>query len=64
MNKNKKTIEDLRMDMIAHEYKTGESWENRFFKRSYYKKFERGIFFHYLDLLEEIRNAAQEDEEV
>lgn len=64
-NKNTKPIEDLKMEMIAHDYKTGESWKNKFFKkRCCFKNFERVMFFHYLDLIQEIRDAAEEDEEV
>ena len=63
MNNNKKSIEDLKMEMIAHDYKTGESWKNKFFKKIHFKKFERAMFFHYLDLIQEIRDAAEEDED-
>ncbi len=63
MNSNKKSIEDLKAKMIAHDYKTGDSWKNKFFKKKHYKKFDRVMFFHYLDLIQEIRDAAQEDDE-
>lgn len=63
-NKNTKPIEDLKMEMIAHDYKTGQSWKDSFIKKNVYKKFERAIFFHYLDLIQEIGDAAQEDEEL
>lgn len=52
------------MEMIAYDYKIGESWKNKFFKKIHFKKFERAIFFHYLDLIQEIRDAAEEDEEL
>lgn len=52
------------MEMIAHDYKIGESWKNKFFKkRCCFKNFERVMFFHYLDLIQEIRDAAEEDED-
>lgn len=41
--------------MIAHDYKTGDSWKNKFFKKKHYKKFHRVMFFNYLDLVDEIR---------
>lgn len=64
MNDYKKSIEDLKMEMIAHDYKIGESWKNKFFKkRCCFKNFERVMFFHYLDLIQEIRDAAEEDED-
>lgn len=63
-NKNTNSIEDLKMEMIAHDYKIGESWKNKFFKKIHFKKFERAIVFHYLDLIQEIRDAAEEDEEL
>lgn len=62
-NKNIKPIEDLKAEMIAYDYKIGTSWENNFFKKKYYKKFDRVMFFHYLDLIQEIRDAAEEDED-
>lgn len=52
------------MEMIAYDYKIGESWKNKFFKKRHFKKFERAMFFHYLDLIQKIRDAAQENEEV
>lgn len=52
------------MEMIAHDYKTGDSWKNKFFKKKHFKNFDRVMFFHYLDLIQEIRDAAQENEEV
>lgn len=64
MNNNKKSIEDLKAEMIAHDYKIGTSWENNFFKKKHYKHFDRVIFFHYLDLIQEIRDAAEENEEL
>lgn len=63
MNKNTKPIEDLKAEMIAKDYNTGTSWENKFFKKIHFKKFERAMFFHYLDLIQEIRDAAEEDED-
>lgn len=63
-NKSTKPIEDLKMEMIAYDYKIGESWKNKFFKKRHFKKFERAMFFHYLDLIQKIRDAAQENEEV
>lgn len=64
-NKDTKPIEDLKMEMIAYDYKIGTSWENKFFKkRCCFKNFERVMFFHYLDLIQEIRDAAQRNEEV
>lgn len=62
-NKSTKTIEDLKMEMITHDYKTGQSWKYSFIKKKLYKNFERAIFFHYLDLIQEIRDAAEEDED-
>lgn len=56
LSKNKnKSLEVLRAEMIAHDYKTGDSWKNKFFKKKHYKKFHRVMFFHYLDLIDEIR---------
>lgn len=63
MNNNKKSIEDLKAEMIAYDYKIGTSWENKFFKKKHFKKFKRAMFFHYLDLIQKIRDAAQEDDE-
>lgn len=50
-----KSFEELRAEMIAYDYKIGESWKNKFFKKKRYKNFQRAMFFHYLDLIEEIR---------
>lgn len=61
-NKNTKPIEDLKMEMIAYDYKIGESWKNNFFKKIHFNKFERAMFFHYLDLIQEIRDAAEDEE--
>lgn len=64
MKKSKRqSIENLKAEMIAYDYKIGESWKNKFFKKIHFNKFERAMFFHYLDLLQEIRDAAEEDEE-
>ena len=63
MNDYKKSIEDLKMEMIAYDYKIGESWKNKFFKKKHFNKFERVMLFHYLDLIQEIRDAAEEDED-
>lgn len=61
LSKNKnKSLEELRAEMIAYDYKIGDSWKNKFFKKIHFKNFERAMFFHYLDLIEEIREEMKE----
>ena len=52
-------MDELKAEMIAYDYKIGESWKNKFFKKIHFKKFERAMFFHYLDLIEEIREEMK-----
>lgn len=58
-------LEKIKMDMVIHDYKLGNSWENKFFKKLTFENLDIVLANYYLDLCEEIReqNSASEAED-
>ena len=57
-------LEKIKMDMVINDYKLGNSWENKLFKKMTLENLERVLANYYLELCEEIReqNSASETE--
>lgn len=62
MNNNKKSIEDIRAEMIAEDYNRGTAWQQKFLKKIHYKHFEKALALYYIDLVQEIMNEKAENE--
>lgn len=58
-------LEKIRMDMVLEDYKLGNSWENKYFKKLTFDNLDIVLANYYLDLCEEIReqNTASEMED-
>lgn len=58
-------LEKIRMDMVLEDYKLGNSWENKYFKKMTFENLDIVLANYYLDLCEEIReqNTASEMED-
>lgn len=58
-------LEKIRMDMVLADYKLGNSWENKYFKKLTFENLDIVLANYYLDLCEEIReqNTASEMED-
>lgn len=59
-------IEKIKMDMALMDYKQGNSWDNKFFKKKTCKNIDKVIANNFLKLIEEIReqNSASEVEDI
>lgn len=60
-----KKLEKIRMDMVPEDYKLGNPWENKYFKKMTFENLDIVLANYYLDLCEEIReqNTASEMED-
>lgn len=60
-----KNIEKIKMDAAIADYKLGNSWENKFFKKKFAKNIDKVIANNFLELIEEImeQNSASEMED-
>lgn len=58
-------LEKIKMDMVLEDYKLGNSWENKFFKKLTLENLDIVLANYYLELCEEIReqNSASEMED-
>ncbi len=58
-------LEKIRMDMVLADYKLGNSWENKYFKKLTFENLDVVIANYYLELCDEIReqNLASEMED-
>lgn len=58
-------LEKIKMDMVLEDYKLGNSWENKFFKKKACKNLDKILVNNFLELCEEIReqNSASEMED-
>lgn len=58
-------LEKIKMDMVINDYKLGNSWENKLFKKLTFENLDIVLANYYLDLCEEIReqNTASEMED-
>ncbi len=58
-------LEKIKMDMVLADYKLGNSWENKFFKKLTFENLDIVLANYYLELCEEIReqNTASEMED-
>lgn len=58
-------LEKIKMDMVINDYKLGNSWENKLFKKMTLEKLDIVLANYYLELCEEIReqNSASEAED-
>ncbi len=58
-------LEKIKMDMVINDYKLGNSWENKIFKKSTLENLDIVLANYYLELCEEIReqNLASEAED-
>lgn len=48
-------LEKIKMDMVLADYKLGNSWENKYFKKLTFENLDIVLANYYLDLCEEIR---------
>lgn len=57
-------LEKIKMDMVLEDYKLGNAWENKYFKKMTFENLDIVLANYYLELCEEIReqNAASETE--
>lgn len=57
-------LEKIKMDMVLEDYKLGNSWENKYFKKMTLENLDIVLANYYLELCEEIRkqNSASETE--
>lgn len=58
-------LEKIKMDMVLADYKLGNSWENKYFKKLTFENLDIVLANYYLELCEEIReqNLASEMED-
>lgn len=58
-------LEKIKMDMVINDYKLGNSWENKLFKKLTFENLDIVLANYYLELCEEIRekNLASETED-
>lgn len=64
-NKNaKKTVNDVKIEMIAEDYNRGTTWQERFDKKRLYGHFEGFLARWYGDMIMEIVNEIRENEEL
>ena len=63
---NIKNIEKIIIDTVINDYKLGNSWDNKFFKKKAFENLDKVIANNFLELIEEIieRNSASEVEEI
>ena len=59
-------IEKIKMDMVLADYKLGNSWENKFFKKKTIENLDKVLANNFLELCEAIReqNSASEMEDI
>lgn len=59
-------FENIKVDMALADYKQGNSWDNKFFKKKACKNIDKVIANNFLKLIEEIReqNSASEVEDI
>ena len=59
-------LEKIKMDMVINDYKLGNSWENKLFKKMTLENLDIVLANYYLELCEEIReqNLASEAEDL
>lgn len=64
--KNINNIEKIKMDTVIADYKMGNSWDNKFFKKKACENLDKVLANNFLELIEEImeRNSASEMEEI
>lgn len=48
------TLEEIRAQIIAQDYKIGTSWENRSFKKKIHEKLEYALFLSDIEILRDI----------
>ena len=48
-------LEKIKMDMVINDYKLGNSWENKLFKKMTLENLDIVLANYYLELCEEIR---------
>lgn len=48
------TLEEIRAQIIAQDYKTGTSWENRFFKKKFHENLGPILFENEVEILRNI----------
>lgn len=58
-------IEKIKMDAVVADYKLGNSWENKFFKKKFVKNIDKVIANNFLELIEEImeQNSLNDTED-
>lgn len=58
-------LEKIKMDMVINDYKLGNSWENKIFKKMTLENLDIVLANYYIELCEEIReqNSASELED-
>lgn len=58
-------LEKIKMDMVINDYKLGNSWENKLFKKMTLENLDIVLANYYFELCEEIReqNSASEAED-
>lgn len=63
---NTNNIEKIKMEMVLADYKLGNSWDNKFFKKKTIENLDKVLANNFLELCEEIReqNSASEMEEI
>ena len=63
---NINNLEKIKVYEAVADYKLGNSWENKFFKKKFIKNIDKAIANNFLELIEEIieRNSASEVEEI
>lgn len=59
-------IEKIKVDMVLADYKLGNSWDNKFFKKKTFENLDIVLANYYFELCEEIReqNSASEAEDL
>ena len=49
------SLEKIKMDMVLEDYKLGNSWDNKFFKKKAFENLEKVLANNFLELSEQIR---------
>lgn len=59
-------LEKIKMDTVIADYKLGNSWENKFFKKKTIENLDKVLANNFLELCEAIReqNSAREMEDI
>lgn len=64
MNKNNKSIEDVKIETIVEDYNSGTSRQQRLNKKKFYENFNKFYIENEIEIIQEIIDEIAENEEL